>query len=510
MDNISTERLKKIYTKCSAIKQDFWNLYEKGYRLAIPERNLYNNPAMGQRQNKNYSSIGAIVLDGFVSYMQSNVTPPFMRWAELSAGEGLPEQVKDQLNPMWEEVTRIGFEMLNASNFYVMMGENYQDLGIGTGTFIVHEGDDNTPLIFSIVHPKDILIHEDLFGRPKIKFVEAKIEACQIKEIWPDAQVGSELHRKIISNPLEEVEIIYCTYKEKNHYKYLVIYKCDWEIIVNRKMTRDAIVTTRLGKVPGEPYGRGPIIRSIEDLQTYDKGKEYQLISWAFNTFGMYTVADNSVINPNNMKLQPGMFLKVSNNGTNPSIAPLPGAGNLQNQQIMLGELKQDIEKTLLNDRLPPETGAVRSATEYDLRYRTNESTRQPYVSRISYELVQPVWQNIVSLMWNKEMLPEDLPAEFTNIDNLLTEIRITSPIAKQQGIVDMNNLMQALQAARAMAGEEAVSMAYKLEDIPDIIARDTGITKSLKRSDEERQQMNEQRQAMAMMQEMANAQLPQ
>ncbi len=224
----------------------------------------------------------------------------------------------------------------------------------------------------------------------------------------------------------------------------------------------------------------------------------------------MYTVADNSVINPNNMKLQPGMFLKVSNNGTNPSIAPLPGAGNLQNQQIMLGELKQDIEKTLLNDRLPPETGAVRSATEYDLRYRTNESTRQPYVSRISYELVQPVWQNIVSLMWNKEMLPEDLPAEFTNIDNLLTEIRITSPIAKQQGIVDMNNLMQALQAARAMAGEEAVSMAYKLEDIPDIIARDTGITKSLKRSDEERQQMNEQRQAMAMMQEMANAQLPQ
>ena len=52
--------------------------------------------------------------------------------------------------------------------------------------------------------------------------------------------------------------------------------------------------------------------------------------------------------------------------------------------------------------------------------------------------------------------------------------------------------------------------MAYKLEDIPDIIARDTGITKSLKRSDEERQQMNEQRQAMAMMQEMANAQLPQ
>ena len=222
MDNISTERLKKIYTKCSAIKQDFWNLYEKGYRLAIPERNLYNNPAMGQRQNKNYSSIGAIVLDGFVSYMQSNVTPPFMRWAELTAGEGLPEQVKDQLNPMWEEVTRIGFEMINASNFYVMMGENYQDLGIGTGTFIVHEGDDNTPLIFSIVHPKDILIHEDLFGRPKNKFVNATIEACQIKEIWPDAQVGSELHRKIISNPLEEVEIIYCTYKEKNHNKYLV------------------------------------------------------------------------------------------------------------------------------------------------------------------------------------------------------------------------------------------------------------------------------------------------
>ena len=502
--------MKKVFSKSKAEKQNFWNIYERGYELTIPDRNLYNNPAPGQRQNRNFSSLGNIVLDKFVNYMQSNVTPPFMRWSELAAGEGLPDEIKDQLNPMWEETTRVGFEMLTASNFYVMMGENYLDLGIGTGTFIVHEGDENIPLIFSIVHPKDIIIYEDMFGLPKIKFVERKIEACQIKEIWPDAQIGSELQRKISNNPLGEVDIIYCTFKSGNLFNYWVIDVSDWSVIVKKKMSRDAIITTRLGKVPGEAYGRGPVLKSIEDLQTYNKGKEYQLISEAYNTFGLYTIADSSIVNPNTMKLQPGMFIKVSSNGQNPSIAPLPSAGNTQNQQIMLGQLKQDIETNMLNDRLPPDTGAVRSATEMGIRYETNESNRQPLVARLSHELVQPLWQNIVSIMWNREMLPEDLPAEFTNIDNLLTEVRITSPIAKQQGITDMNNMLQAIMAARQMAGDENVNTAYKLEEIPKIIARDTGITASLKRTDDEISQIKENQQQMAMMQEMSNAQLPQ
>ena len=147
MDNISTERLKKIYTKCSAIKQDFWNLYEKGYELAIPERNLYNNPAMGQRtKQRTILQLGQSFMTALLIYAKQCYATIYA-WAELAAGEGFLSKLKTN-SIQCGKVTRIGFEMVNASNFYVMMGENYQNLGIGTGTFIVHEGDDNTPYLF--------------------------------------------------------------------------------------------------------------------------------------------------------------------------------------------------------------------------------------------------------------------------------------------------------------------------------------------------------------------------
>lgn len=484
------KHLFKVYKKGCDQKDNFWSLYERAYNLVLPNRNLYNEPQAGQRRNfQNYSSIGSQTVDRFVNHMQSSLTPPFKRWVELQAGERLPAEIRDPLNQIYSQSTRTGFEILNASNFDVAVTENFYDMSVGTGCMIMYDGDDNDPVMFETVHPKDVVIVEDVYGRPHYVFRKRKVEAVQIKEIWPTIKLNTELQRKIKSDPLCEVCLIEVVYRYKNLWYYEVLFPDTQERIYEATMSRSCWIITRLGKVPGEPYGRGPVIVALEDLQMYNKAKELQLRSAQLSVFGTYTVVDDGVINPNTIVLSPGMFIPVANNGVNPSIMPLGTAGNFDIQQFMLGELQTDIKTIMMNDRLPPEIGAVRSATEYQLRAGGRQIDMQSYFGRLQHEFVQGIWSNLVTIMYERELMGE-IPPELANLDNIIMQARVVSPLAKEQGIVDMQNTIQTWQAAIALAGQENVNASYKVEDLPKILARDSGMSLDLLRSDEERDQI--------------------
>ncbi|WP_156956621.1 portal protein [Candidatus Odyssella acanthamoebae] len=502
----TTPQIFKRYSKACSLKENFRDMYERAYRIAIPNRNMYNNPVPGQRKNyNNYTSLGTQVVDRFVNHIQASLTPPFKRWVELKAGDSVPEEISDQLNKAYSDFTKVGFEMLDASNFNVAISESYYDLAVGTSCLLVSEGDDNAPFIFTAVPPEQVTLVEDGYGRVYMIFRKHKIEAALIKETWPTARLSAEMQRLINSNPLCDVEVLEVTYKVGKKYYYEVFNNSTQDKFVESVMSRSGWVITRLGKVPGEPYGRGPVIVALEDLQMYNKAKELMIRSAQMSTFGMYTVADSDIINPNTLVLSPGMMIPVSRNaGANgPSIAPLPGAGNLDMQQFMLADLQNDIKTIMMNDRMPPEIGAVRSATEYALRGQSRQIDVQSYFGRLQYEMVQPLWQNMLTIMYEKEVLG-DIPPELITIDNMLLKVRVVSPLAKEQGIIDMQNTIQTIQTAQALAGLEAVNASYKMEDLPYILARDSGMTQDLLRTKEEREQFMAQAQQAAQMQQMA------
>lgn len=506
---MTAEQVFKRYDKATSIKDNFRDMYERAYRIAIPNRNMYNNPVEGQRRSyNNYSSLGQITVDRFVNHLQASLTPPFKRWIELHAGESVPEEIRDQLNQVYSEYTKIGFELLDASNFNVAVAESYYDLAVGTSCLLVSDGDEDNLFNFTAVPPEQVTLVEDAHGRVYIVYRKHKIEAIQIKDIWKTAKIPAELARTMQSNPLCDVEVLEVTYKKGRQYHYQVYLCSSREKIVDAVMARSGWVITRLGKIPGEPYGRGPVIVALEDLQMYNAAKELQIRSAQMSAFGMYTVADSDIINPNTIVLSPGMMIPVSRNGgaNGPSIAPLQGAGDVNFQQFMLGELQTDIKTMMMNDRMPPEIGPVRSATEVALRNESRQVDVQSYFGRLQYEMVQPLWQNLLTIMYEKEVLG-DVPPDLINIDNILLKVRVVSPLAKEQGIIDMQNTIQTIQAARELAGDEAVYAAFKMEDLPYILARDSGMPQDLIRTREEREQILAQQQQVAMMQQMAEMQ---
>ncbi|NIR25506.1 MAG: phage tail protein, partial [Gammaproteobacteria bacterium] len=87
---------------------------------------------------------------------------------------------------------------------------------------------------------------------------------------------------------------------------------------------------------------------------------------------GVYTAADDGVLNPQNIKIQPGAVIGVARNGgpQGASLAPLPRAGDFNVSQIVMNDLRMNIKKILMDDTLPPDNMSARSATEIAERSR--------------------------------------------------------------------------------------------------------------------------------------------
>lgn len=498
------KQLLDRYEKAKVQKESFRALYESAFQYAIPNRNLYNSSSPGQKKTTNiYDSTSVIGVNSFVNRMQASLTPPFKKWVELKAGLAIPEQYRNQVNESLEIITETAFEIINASNFNVAVSEYYYDLAVGTGVLLTVPSDDPDEVINFVAVPIDqIAIEEGVNGKVKSVFRTHKMAAALIKETWPDVRLTADLQNTIKTNPLSELEVVECSYKGNSTYYYDVILAKGKERIVERQAPSNRWIVTRLGKTAGEVYGRGPVIQAIDDIKCLNKVKELGLRSAQLNAFGIYTVADSDVINANTLTLNPGSFIPVSRNaGANgPSIAPLPRAGDINMQQFLAQDLQANIKSILLNDKLPPEIGAVRSATEVAERAKGGRIDSESYYGRLMYEFVQPLWQNIISIMDEKGLVM--LPPELKRIDNLNVKIKVLSPIAREQNLEDIQKVIQAAQITAGIGGQQLAALSYKVEDIGEWVAEQIGMPAKLIRSDIEREEMQQMvAQAMAVQQ---------
>ncbi len=80
-------------------------------------------------------------------------------------------------------------------------------------------------------------------------------------------------------------------------------------------MKSSPFIVARYMKVAGEIYGRGPLVTAIADIKTLNKTVELVLKNASLSIAGVYTAADDGVLNPQNVKIQPGAIIGVARNG---------------------------------------------------------------------------------------------------------------------------------------------------------------------------------------------------
>ena len=495
MMRLSAEDVLKRHEKALIKKEDFRNLYEEAYEFALPQRNLYDGHYDGKvggtkKMNRVFDSTAINSTQRFANRMQSGIFPPQRKWCRLEPGPDIPEDRKAEAQAALDVYNERLFSTLKQSNFDIAIGEFLLDLSVGTAVMMVQPGDEINPINFVPVPQYLVSIEEGANGQVDNVYRRIRLKGEVIQRQWNDAKIPEELQKKIDDKPTDDVELVEATIfdQKRGDYCYHVIHKESKTELVYRRMDYSPWIVSRYAKVAGEIYGRGPLITALPDVKTLNKTKELVLKNASLTISGVYTAADDGVLNPNTVKIMPGAIIPVARNGgpQGESLRPLPRAGDFNVSQLVINDLVANIKRILLDESLPPDNMSARSATEVVERMKELSQNLGSAFGRLINETMIPLVSKMLQVMDDRGIIT--LPLK---VNGLEIKISPVAPLAMAQNMDDVQNILQYAQIAQ-QAGP-AGQTTIKVEEMMDYIAEKLGVPQSIRPTPQERMMMKQQ-----------------
>jgi hypothetical protein len=504
---LSPEDLIKRHDIAMRKKDDFRDLYDEAYEFALPQRNLYDGYWEGKvggskKMARVFDSTAINSTQRFANRLQSGIFPPQRSWCRLEPGPDIPNDRRSEAQAALDVYTEKLFATLKQSNFDIAMGEFLLDLAVGTAVMIVQPGDDVSPINFVPVPQYLVSFEEGANGQVDNVYRRMRIKGESIQQQWKDAKIDPELQKKIDDKPTDDVELVEATVFDyrSGKYGYYVIHKESKTEVVYRVMPYSPWVVARYMKVAGEIYGRGPLITALPDIKTLNKTLELLLKNASLAIAGVYTAADDGVLNPNTVKIVPGAIIPVARNGgpQGEALKALPRSGDFNVSQIVINNLQMSIKRILLDESLPPDNMSARSATEVVERMKELSQNLGSAFGRLINETMIPLVTKTLEVMDARGLV--DLPLRVNGL-----EVRITpvAPLAMAQSMDEVNKVLQFAQIAQG-AGPEG-QMSLKVGEMLDYIGEKLGIPAKLRTSPAERAQRMQDMAQMAQQAAQAN-----
>lgn len=412
------DKLYKRFKAAESRKSLWAETYSDAQEYAAPQREIINDmQAKGDSKDggtRVFESTAQDAVLRFASNIQSSLIPPMKRWSKLKVGPELEND--DQVSAGLEAITDVMFANLHNSNFDTQVSESLIDLAFGTGAILLHKGEMSNPFRFVNVPLSQLFLEEGPHGRIQTAFRKFMVSGRNIKEEWPDANVAKELSEKISEKPDDDVCFIECTtpdmvmlpdrisgeIREQKGYKYCVIHEETKEVIVERSMRSSPWIIFRWANLPGEIYGRGPVLTALPAIKTLNEQYKILLQSASINTLGMYTVTDDGIMNTENIVLEAGALIPVSANpgsSQGATISPLSPAGNPNLAQLIIENQQNMINRMMFGDPLGDVNLPVKTATEISLRQQDLAKRIGSSFGKLQYELITPLITRMLDIL---------------------------------------------------------------------------------------------------------------
>jgi hypothetical protein len=262
-------------------------------------------------------------------------------------------------------------------------------------------------------------------------------------------------------------------------------------------------VISRYMKVAGEIYGRGPLMTALPDIKTLNKTIELLLKNASLAVAGVYTAADDGVLNPNTVKLVPGAIIPVARNGgpQGPALQALPRSGDFNVSQLVINDLRSNIKRILLDESLPPDNMSARSATEIVERMKELAQNLGSAFGRLINETMIPLVAKILEVMDERGLI--DMPLR---VNGLEVKVVPVAPLAMAQNMEEVNAILQYTQLMVSGQFGSDGQLALKNDAVVDYIGDKLGVPAIVRNTREERAVLMEEAQQIQQQQAMAQA----
>lgn len=479
-------RLLKRFKEAQTLFNQWRSLHQEAYDFAAPERETFRFRSPGQRKNRHvFDSTAVDGLETFANRIESSIVPPWQQWESFKAGSEIPKEEEEEVNKGLEKITDTFFNNLNHSNFSTEISQSFIDVGIGTGAILFEEEPFGADRVFRFTN---IPLAELYPERPGSGPIESswrlqEIDAGQIKVTWPDADLPPTLQKIAADKPQSKVKIVSGMLKNEEDGKYwhVIIHEQTKHILFSQSFNTKRLIVFRWRVVPGEVYGRGPIIRMLPDIRTLNKVVEFFLGNAALQMSGIYTAVDDGVFNPHTVRIAPGTVIPVSsNNSSNPSLTALTPSGNIGIGLEFIERLQDRIEKGLFSNPLGDVTDSVKSATEQTIRLQEMLKDSGASFGRFKSELLEPLSVAGVDILSTRGLIP------VIRVDGKEVTLRQESPLAKAEDLDDFQSSMTWFSTVSQLP-PEIVAGSVKVEDLPGYWAEKLNVPAKLIRTETER-----------------------
>lgn len=507
MSRMTAREILKRQEKADKRKDEWRSVYEECYEFALPQRNMYSGSYEGRtagqkKMTRVFDATAINATQRFANRIQSALFPPYRAWCTLTPGNQIPKERQPEIREALEVYNERMFDVIRQTNFDLAMSEFLLDLCVGTAVMLIQPGDEDSPVRFVPVPQYLVALEEGPHGTVDNVYRKLRVRSEAIQRQWPDAQIPEKLQRVIEEKPEEEIDLIEATVwnVSEDKYCYHLIWAKDKEAqdLVYRTMDVSPWIVARFMKVPGEVYGRGPLVTALPDIKTLNKVKELVLKNASLSVSGVYTAADDGVLNPQAIKIVPGAIIPVARNGgpQGESLRPLRSASDFNTSQLVINDLVMSIKKMLFDDSLPPDNMSARSATEIVQRMKELAQNLGSAYGRLITEAMTPIVRRVLYVMDQMNLI--DLPLE---VNGMQVKVVPTSPLAQTQNMEDLDKVLQFAQIAAQFG--QAGMMAINQEETLDYIATKMGVPQALLNTPEQKQIMVDQmQQAMAQQQQ--------
>jgi len=491
----TVEDLIKRFNHARSEYELFRSLHQEAYDFVAPQRETFRFYSPGQEKNRHvFDSTAIMALEQFASRIKGSVMPSWKQWAQLTAGSVVPEQETANVNKALEEGNDLLFDSLNHSNFDTEINPSLVDMGVGTGAIVIDEGEFNSGDVFrfSNVPLAELYVEKPAMGRIRSGWRKHKMAVGKIEQVWPGAKLSDQLEKMKEKDPNTDVDILSGFLfnpkgGEDERYWNVIIHESSKTILFDQAFATQRLIVFRWHVVPGETYGRGIAMQCLPDIRTLNKMVEFKLQSLALAVGGLWTGVNDGIFNPNTVRIRPKTIIPVASNNTqNPTLAPLPLAGDPASVEMNIRDLQEKINQSFFANPLGDVTDPVRSATENMIRQQEMLKQAGASFGRLRTELIEPLMEACIDILRGLGLFPD------IRLDGKEVTIKHTSPLAKAEDIEDFQNIMTWAQSNIALVGQEVFMGTAKVEDMPKITSEMLGVPASLLRSDEERQALGE------------------
>lgn len=489
-------------------RRDLWrSLLQEAYELANPYRNPYLTSTQNRKNtsppmNNLFESTMLVSNFNATNKLLLDVAPPEQNWPSIKVGPVLENRLKGTEKALLEDLMQqlggindILGVVFRSESFINALWEVLHDVrtaGMGVLMHLDQPENDNEPVLFQCVSQDEVAVEDGPDGREIGVYRKKIIRMSHIKTLWPDAKIPKEmLEMKKDKEKDPEVELLECTYRDGQTWRYRVMWKKeknDPQDVVKREYATPPFTVFHWSKIPGCEYGPGPVLLMLPDGRTINKVMEYVLKNAALALAGMYMVRDDGVVNPDNIQIMAGGMIPVASTGgaMGASIQPLATSREFSIGQIVLEDLRGMIKKGLGDNALPDPASGVRSPTEIIERVREFTQLNGGASGRMVSAMSRVV-RAVVDILGRRGFIPA------VKIDNFALKVQINSPLARAQQFAEVETVVRWIEMCKGIGGPDMTMLVAELEQILVWIADAIGVPSSLVRPEKARAALKEQ-----------------